>query len=108
MAKVTGPLMSYDARGSIAKAITYSAWRGISYVRQWFKPGNPNTTGQQNVRGIFTFAIDGWHYKITPTQQLAWIAAASGKPYSGFNYYVSEYCKAMAAGTTPPVSPPGT
>jgi len=107
LAKVTGPLMSIDARGSIAKSITFAGWRGINYCRKWFTPANPQTADQTHVRGIFKKAINGWHYKITTPNRTAWIAAAEGQPYSGFNYYVSEYCKKMAVGQAPSATPPG-
>lgn len=50
MAKTTGPLFSLTASGSVAKTITYSAWKGISYVRQLVIPANPQTADQAAVR----------------------------------------------------------
>lgn len=47
MAKVTSPLMSLDASGSIAGALTFSKWKGRNYARQLVIPANPQTTGQQ-------------------------------------------------------------
>lgn len=52
MAKVSGPLMSMDASGSIANAMTFSKWKGRNYVRHLVKPANPDTAGQQEVRSI--------------------------------------------------------
>lgn len=46
MAKVTSPLMSLDASGSVAGAITFSKWKGRNYVRQLVIPANPRSSGQ--------------------------------------------------------------
>lgn len=50
MAKVTSPLMSLDASGSIAGALTFSKWKGRNYARQLVIPANPQTVGQQESR----------------------------------------------------------
>lgn len=52
MAKVTGPLMSMSASGSIGKSIVFSIWKGVAYVRQWLKPANPQSADQGDVRII--------------------------------------------------------
>lgn len=52
MAKVTGPLMSLDASGSVAETITFSKWKGRNYVRQRIIPSNPQTAGQLAGRSI--------------------------------------------------------
>jgi len=51
MAKVTGPLMSLDASGTVAKTTTFSKWKGRNYVRQRVIPHNPQSAGQQLSRG---------------------------------------------------------
>jgi len=50
MAKVTGPLLSIEARGKIADAIVFFPWKGLHVVRQWLKPTNPASTTQGYVR----------------------------------------------------------
>jgi len=50
MAKVTGPLFSLDARNAIGKAIVYSYWKGINYVRSRVIPKNPKADDQAEVR----------------------------------------------------------
>lgn len=52
MAKVTGPLLSLDASGSVANTMTFSKWKGINYLRQRVVPANPKTAGQKVVRGV--------------------------------------------------------
>jgi len=50
MAKVTGPLFSLDARNAIGKAIVYSYWKGVNYVRARVIPKNPKEDDQAEVR----------------------------------------------------------
>ena len=52
MAKVTGPLMSLDASGTVAKTATFSKWKGRNYVRQRVIPLNPQAAGQVSTRGF--------------------------------------------------------
>jgi len=52
MAKVVGPLMSYEARGKIADMVVYFPWKGINVVRQWLKPTNPQDADQMRQRSI--------------------------------------------------------
>lgn len=103
MAKVTGPFYSISASGTIAKALTAATWKGIAVMREWFRPQNPNTAGQQWIRLIFSQGINAYHFTLTPTQIAGWEAGAlrTGKVMSGFNYHQSEYIAAMTAGTTP-------
>ncbi len=105
MAKVKGALFSFDARGTIADSITYSIWRGVQYVRQWFSPQNPKTPAQLNIRGFFAEAVDNWRTVLTAEQKNAWIEFASGMAMSGFNAYVGRYIKAKLDNEEPPVLP---
>ena len=52
MAKVTGPLFSMSASGTLGKALVYAGWKGVAYVRQWIKPANPQSGAQGDVRLI--------------------------------------------------------
>lgn len=49
-AKVTGPLMSLDASGTVGKTCTFSKWKGRNYVRLRVTPMNPQSEGQQDAR----------------------------------------------------------
>lgn len=85
---VTGPCFSLTARGSLAKTITYSVWKGIPYAKQWFIPGNPQTTQQVNVRTAMTLLVAEWNTE-TDNTKAAWDTFADGTGMSGFNKYVS-------------------
>lgn len=52
MAKVTGPLMSMGASGTVGKNIVFFGWKGVNVVRQWLKPANPMSADQGDVRII--------------------------------------------------------
>lgn len=93
MAKVTGPLFSLDARNSVGKAIVYSYWRGIQYVRGRVIPANPNTALQQAIRLLITHASQAWRNNDSPIDsayKTAYNTFAAGKPFSGFNAYIKD------------------
>lgn len=91
MAKVTGPLLSLDATGSVAKTMTFSRWKGINYVRQRVVPTYTNTDGQAAIRDLIRKASLAWKAEtgiIDTSYKNAFDAAASGQAYSGFNLYI--------------------
>lgn len=97
MAKVTGPLLSLDASGSIASTMTFSRWKGVNYVRQRVIPTYSNTTEQANIRSIVHDASIAWKagatvggVVINSAYKLAYATAASGFAYSGFNLFIKE------------------
>lgn len=86
MAKTTAPLLSFDARGQIAKTQVYASWRGRSYVRRHVIPANPNTADQQLTRNAFTWLQSV--YKFMPSLASApWEAYVTGKPLTARNAY---------------------
>ena len=97
MAKVSGPLFSLDARGSIGKAITFSFWKGINYVKNRVVPNNPNSALQQAIRSLITDATVAWKtgatvgaIDIDAAYKLAYDTAAAGQAYSGFNLFIKQ------------------
>lgn len=99
MAKVTGPLMSMDARGALGKAIVFMAWKGINTVRQFVIPANPNTAAQQTVRGYFSSAVTLFK-SLLAGDTAAWTARAAGQQLSGYNMFVQKVCNALQAAKT--------
>lgn len=102
MAKVDGPLLSLDASGTIAGALTFSKWKGINYVRQHTTPTNPQTTAQTTQRTAFSTAVAAWQALETAVQT-TWNTRAKQLGYnmSGFNFYVQQYLAQGAAPTLP-------
>lgn len=94
MAKTTGPLLSFGARGSLGKTMVASKWRGVPYMRQHVIPTNPNTLAQQGVRKLFAFLREMW--KVAPAEVLdTWNAFAQGRPFLGVNKWVGENVRVL-------------
>lgn len=97
MAKVTSPLMSLDASGTIGNALVFSKWKGRNYVRQYVIPAYSNTTEQANIRLIFEQASLAWKagstvggVAINSGYKTAYNAAATSYSISGFNLFMKE------------------
>lgn len=90
MAKVTAPLLSFGASGTVAKVQTYSKWRGRPYVRRHVIPSNPNTVAQQSTRNVFSVANAFW--KLMGSIAVApWDLFATGQVLTGRNAFVGRY-----------------
>lgn len=62
MAKVSGPLMSMDARGAFAGALVFSNWKGRPVVRQLVTPSNPASADQMAVRNHLRVTAAAQHF----------------------------------------------
>lgn len=89
MARLTAPLLSLDARGTIGQALTFSYWRGINYARRRVIPNNPNSVAQQEVRGIFATLSEMWK-RMPSYAREPWQKAAEGQPFTDRNIHVRE------------------
>lgn len=103
MAKVIGPLHSFEARGKIASMV-FGLWRGIQWVRMHFIPENPKTVKQINIRTALTLMVAAWQAE-SAANKLEWDEIAKGKPLSGYNMYMSagldEYIIQITIDVTP-------
>lgn len=111
MAKVKTPLLSFDARGQIAKTLVYFPWKGIHAVRSYVIPANPNTGDQQTQRTRLTNAVDDWHtIGLIPLDVTAWNRHATVRPsaMSGFNSFVKDHIDLQVGGDTPNMGFAGT
>ena len=93
MAKVTGPFLSLDARGTVGGVLTAAAWKGINYMRLRVIPANPKTDGQVDIRQLIKEASQAWSSETSPIDsayKAAYDAAALGQPYTGFNLYIKD------------------
>jgi len=89
MAKTTAPLLSFDARGQIAKTQVYAAWKGRSYVRRYVIPANPQSTDQTLTRDTFTWLNNTW--KVAPGDfRSAWTLAAKGQVLTDRNLWIKK------------------
>jgi hypothetical protein len=85
MAKVTGPLMSLDASGTVGKTAVFSKWKGRNYVRLRVIPMNKQSTDQQDAR-IRTGSV-GRSISVVPVPKLALL---------GSDFYVAALAAAPA------------
>ena len=107
MAKLTAPLLSFDARGGLGKTLVFMGWKGIKTVRQFVVPANPKSVLQVLQRSFMTFAVACW--KITTTNdKLGWnnYAAVLATPLSGFNAFTREAIGSLRA-LNPTAAPQG-
>ena len=79
MAKVTGPLMSLSASGSVGKTLVFSKWGGRPYVRQLVTPMNPKSTDQNSVRSVLGTIAKACRAVLTSAKDVA-----TGHPGSQF------------------------
>ena len=88
MVKVYAPMMSMDASGTIAKAATFSKWKGRNYVRQRVIPANPKSGPQTGMRSMLKFLSQRWKGLSAPNKA-TWDTRAASKVISPFNAYCS-------------------
>ncbi|HET98797.1 MAG TPA: hypothetical protein ENH89_00185 [Aurantimonas coralicida] len=94
MAKITGGLLAFGARGTVGDLLTYASWRGQPYVRQRVIPANPRTTGQVLTRDIFTNMGLRWKQG-GPLMRACWDRFAVGQKFVGRNVYMGKNLEAM-------------
>jgi len=86
MAKTTGPLLSFGARGQIGKTLVFSSWKGTNYARQHVVPSNPQTNEQNLTRNAFQWLQSV--YKVAPSAFTeAWEAYVKGIPMTARNAF---------------------
>ena len=84
MATTTGPVLSISARGTVGKTLTYSAWKGINYVRQRVIPANPKSIAQEANRNLMRWVHDAYKY-LPATVQEPWVEYVKGQPMTPAN-----------------------
>ena len=87
MVKVAGPLMSFDASGTLANTATFSKWKGRNYVRQRVIPSNPKSALQVSTRAMLRFLSQHWA-SIAAPDKATWDDLAAASQISPFNAYV--------------------
>lgn len=87
MVKVLGPMMSFEASGTIGKIATFSKWKGRPYVRQRVVPKNPKSALQVSTRAVMRFLSQAW-IDVEAVPQASWDDLAAAAQISPFNAYV--------------------
>ena len=96
MTKVRTPLMSFEARGQIAKSVVYFPWKGVNAVREYVVPMNPRTEAQRAQRLHMTHAVAEWHNAAYSAEDvIAWnrYAGVLAKIMAGFNAFCRVFIK---------------
>lgn len=90
--------MGFGASGSLAKAVTHSTWRGITYARSYAAPAYSRTTTQDTTRTAFSWLNSV--YKIMGPLALApWDAFATGKKFIGRNAFIQQNLATLRTAT---------
>jgi len=87
MVRLYGPLMSLDASGTIADAVTFSKWKGRNYARQRVIPANPQSGGQMGMRCMLSGLAKAWA-SLTALQKSYWDDLGKASSISPFNAWV--------------------
>ena len=86
--KITGPLMSQAAAGTIGKAVTFGTWKGRPTVRTHTTPKNPNAAKQKSIRAMMKFLSQQWS-SIHPNTQATWSPDAIKRNVSNYHAYMA-------------------
>ena len=90
MARITAPLLSFGASGTLAKTLVFSKWKGRPYARQHVVPANPQTVGQNLTRNSFSFAAATWKIGGTILRE-PWDRCADGQVLTGRNKFQGNF-----------------
>jgi len=110
MAKLKGPLFSFNASGKLADSLVYFPWKGLNVVRQYVIPANPKTALQQAQRGYLGDAVDAIHDALAdathPIKQVditayATLALNEEGPRTWFNQACKLWVDVLVAALTP-------
>lgn len=75
MTKVIGPLLSFEARGNVAKILSFQRRPSGAACIRYSKPGSRSrftpSAGQQTIRTDYREAVAAWQ-TLTPTEKEAW------------------------------------
>lgn len=88
MVRLYGPLMSLDASGTLADAVTFSKWKGRNYARQRVIPSNPQSGPQVSVRAMMKALSQAWD-GLTGGNKATWQDRADQTIISAFNAFCS-------------------
>lgn len=105
MARTTGPLHSETASGTLANMLTFSNWKGRSYVKQAVIPTDPKSKDQVSRREIFKFLSHAWGDTLDATDRASWQPAGDPDPTKNFNLYLARGMERWNQGLIPQQRP---
>ncbi len=87
MVKLTGPMNSLAAGGTLANTITFSTNKGRAYARTRVLTPNPKTPPQVSQRMLWQFASRAWN-GVPSADKESWAAIAARTDTSPYNAYM--------------------
>lgn len=92
MVKLTGPMSSFKASGTLAGLLTYSNSRGRPYMKKKSHTPDQRTNPQLTYRMMFIWLANHWP-TIGPAARLLWEAPAQLAKISPYNAYIGANTK---------------
>ena len=91
MAKTTGPLISLDAHGSLAKTLNYSSRRSGPQCRKYNKPTGVPSAKQRGQRRLTEFLVAQWQ-NMSAADKATWAENAGASKYNlpAYHYFLRE------------------
>lgn len=96
MAKLIGPLMSVDARGSVGDVLTYAKSGKTNYAKRYTIPMNPKTAAQTAHRLGIGFISSLWK-TLTVEQKATWNELGDRLQLPPYHAYLKTNCKLWVA-----------
>ena len=93
MAKLTGPLFSLEAKGTIGKTLTYGKTTIDAWVRAYFSKKYTRNDAQNTIRTWFKYGVDNFH---NMSNEERWLWELALKNYQEYNKAQVAYTKRMA------------
>lgn len=92
MVRLKGPALSLAASGTAADAVTFSNWKGKSYLKRRSVPSNPNTPAQHVYRIYMTWLNTAWS-TLSNSDKATWQPLATASDVAPFSAFLSENIK---------------
>jgi hypothetical protein len=104
MAKVRGPLFSFDASGTVAGLLTFNPTRTTPTARRAPRSSAPPSAAQIVMRQRCRDAAASWH-ALTAPERAAWTALIASRSHTPFGKYLLEWNAQRATLAQPPLLP---
>lgn len=88
MAKVSGPLHSLEASGTVGSTLTMLKQQGRQLAKFKSKPGGTPSPAQLAQRARYRAAVDAWNL-LDPAGKAAWKPTADAKRITPFNAFLA-------------------
>lgn len=105
MAKISAPMLSIGAAGTIADALTFSTWKGRPYTKRKPTPHDPHSARQKGFRAVMTWLAAQWTTLSTANQD-TWQQLDPRKPIPGYNRFVGTNLNRIFTGRGPTKASP--